>query len=43
MNASLKLLKVIGRVEDGRKKQVAVSGVIRDKRLGESAGSILRK
>ena len=41
MGAGLKQLKVICRGEDGSWKEVPVSGGHRDKRVGESAGSVL--
>ena len=40
MGAGLKQLKVISRWEDGSRKRVPVSGDHRDKRVGESGGSI---
>ena len=40
MDADPKLLKVISHGEDGGWKRVPVSGGHRDKRVGESAGSI---
>ena len=41
MDAGLKQLKVIVRGEDGGRKEVPFPGGHRDKRLGESVGSIL--
>ena len=41
VDAGLKRLKVISRGEDGGREWVPVSGGHRDKRVGESAGSIL--
>ena len=40
VDADLKQLKVISRGENGGWKRVPVSGGHRDKRIGESAGSI---
>ena len=40
MDAGLKQLKVISREEDGSWKRVPVSGGHRDKRVGETPGSI---
>ena len=40
VGADLKQLKVISRREDGSWKRAPVSGGHRDKRVGESAGSI---
>ena len=40
MGASLKQLKVISRGEEGSWKRIPVSGGHRDKRVGESVGSI---
>ena len=40
MGVGLKQLKILSRWEDGSWKRVPVSGGHRDKRVGESAGSI---
>ena len=41
MNVGLKQLKVTGRGKDGGRKRVPVSRGHRDKRFGESVGSLL--